>query len=992
MQSILLRPTTQTLNFRTTPRAMRLFFFTLFTISFFLNHAQQRCGTQAPDPEVFERWLNEKTLEKQNQLTRRGKTATIYQIPVVVHVVSPSSGVHLGISDERIKRQIEILNEDFGRTNADADNTPTVFLPVAADTEIQFVLAKQDPVGNPTSGIVRVRGSKEKYSALSSHQLLRSESYWPPAHYLNIHVADFNTFLGFASFPIVDLEGVNNKEEDYFWDGVFIDYQYFGENPSSPAFTSFGRTTTHEVGHYLGLRHIWGDGGCNIDDFVDDTPTADASNSGLSTPCSFPSNDSNVCETAEMFQNYMDYTDDTCMNLFTEGQKSRMRTILENAPRRTSLLTSPGLQEPARFSNDLAITEILSPNFNVCDNRIVPSLLVTNFGDQAVTNYDVTLFVEEVATQTINHLTNLESNNSETVSFSAVTPISSPSTIGFEISNVNGGLDEDASNNTKTLVVSTSSSPVLPFLDNFEGSTNINGLIGPSHPWEVVSVPEGASTNQVLKFKSFENSTYFGESTVLKTPVFDLTGINAAELKFRYAYAYTPNSFQDGLVVRLSTDCGESFSDEFLFSAFGQELATTSSTEGPFTPQSVLYWQDTTINITPFTDIDGVQIAFQGVNGGGNNIYIDDISLIQANLNEFDLNVLEVKAPLLTCRETTEAKVRMRNVGFEEITSFTYEYTFGGVTFTQNVSNIFLLSGDFVSLDLNVNLDEGANSLMINVLSINGNPDQEMSNNSIEYTITKNLASDKYPLSVDFERPHNWTAISNSTQLWSEASIGNNQTLAASGFSSSQIGSESWFISPALSVGSLDSAGLSFRASYGKRGGFNDRLRVLMSIDCGNTYTFELVNADADSLAIIESSGSWVPTSDDEWKEFNIDLKASIAWQDEIKLAFVFTNDGGNNLYVDDINVGIKPSLEENNYVVFPNPAVGSFNIAFSLAERDDIQIQIIDLSGRVVFEEEYKNVLNQVYDFEALSQEGFYFVKVAGKQINKTERLYIRQ
>lgn len=992
MQLILLQQTIQTLNFRTAPERMRLLLFTLLFTTTLLLDAQQRCGTIAPEPELFERWIKQKSVEKARRApTDQHAVAAVYQIPIVVHIIEPTSGGTLAISDERIARQIDILNEDFGRTNADASNTPAIFLPVAADTEIQFVLAKQDPAGNPTSGIVRVRGTKDIYSATANQELLRSESYWPPEHYLNIHVADFNVFLGFASFPITDLEGVNNTDDDYTWDGVFVDYQYFGENPSAPSFESYGRTTTHEVGHYLGLRHIWGDGGCNVDDFVDDTPVADDDNSGLSTPCTFPNDDSNVCETDEMFQNYMDYTDDTCMNLFTLGQKARMRTILENAPRRASLLTSPGLIEPTRFNTDLSITKIISPASNVCSTLVSPAAEVSNFGATLVTSYDLTVLVDGAPEQTISKTTTLNPNDLEVVNFSTISVLSAPATIEFQISNVNASNDDNPTNDNKGQVVNSTASSSLPFLDDFESSPKVLGSIGTSLPWEVVVAPDASAGNQALKFNSFENTSAFGDQTILKTPVFDLTGINSAELKFSYAYAETPDSFWDGLALKVSTDCGTSFSSDYLFSSYGPNLATAADRVNSFTPQSETEWRDTTINITPFTNIDGVQFAFQGINGAGNNVYLDNISVVQSNLNALDVNVLDVSAPLITCREQSRVNVRLRNVGFQEITSVSYQYNFGGNTFTETLNNISLISGEFLTIRLTQNSVEGLNPLELSVFEINGNPDDDLTNNSISYTIERNLAEDSYPLLVDFEVPNFWNYASKNEQIWTETSIGSNRSLVANAFSQTQVGTQSWFISPALSIGSLDSAGLSFRASYANRVGFNDRLQILMSIDCGNSYTFELLDADADSLAVMQSNASWVPTSDDEWKEFKIDLKPSIVWGDEIRLAFVFTNANGNNLYIDDINIGIKPLLKDDNFIVFPNPAVGTFNVAFSLAERDDVQIQIIDLSGKVVFSGEYENVLNQVYDFETLSQEGFYFVKVTGKRINKTERLYLR-
>ena len=240
---------------------MRCSLFALLTSILLLANGQERCGTFTPDSEAFEKWMKAKISKKNVRFQAHKAKATLYEIPIVVHVIEPSSGGNLNISDELIIRQIEILNEDFRRTNADTSNTPAAFLPVAADTEIQFILAKQDPSGNPSNGIVRTLGFKDKYSATIHQKLLRSESYWPPENYLNLYVLDILNFLGYASFPISNLPGIDNASEDYLWDGILIDYQYFGENSNTPSFDSFGRTAAHEIGHYLGLHHIWGGGG-----------------------------------------------------------------------------------------------------------------------------------------------------------------------------------------------------------------------------------------------------------------------------------------------------------------------------------------------------------------------------------------------------------------------------------------------------------------------------------------------------------------------------------------------------------------------------------------------------------------------------------------------------------------------------------------------------------------------------------------------------------
>jgi len=252
--------------------------------------------------------------------TNAQQRSAVITIPVVVHVIYNNNTEN--ISDAQIQSQINVLNQDFRRTNSDANNVWSQ----AADTEIEFCLASVDPNGNATSGITRTSSTVSAFSTNDNMKFNSSggKNAWPTGDYLNMWVCDISgTILGYAQFP----GGAAST------DGVVMDYQYFGTiGTATPPF-NLGRTTTHEVGHWLNLRHIWGDGGCGVDDFVTDTPTSDAENYGCAI--------GHVsCNSTDMVQNYMDYSDDACMNLFTQGQKNRMQATLAGS--RSSLLNSNG--------------------------------------------------------------------------------------------------------------------------------------------------------------------------------------------------------------------------------------------------------------------------------------------------------------------------------------------------------------------------------------------------------------------------------------------------------------------------------------------------------------------------------------------------------------------------------------------------------------------------------------------------------------------------
>ncbi|MDA8772045.1 M43 family zinc metalloprotease [Flavobacteriales bacterium] len=244
----------------------------------------------------------------------------VVNIPVVVHVIYNNSTEN--ISDAQVLSQINVLNEDFRRTNPDADDTWSQ----ATDSEIEFCMATSDPLGNATSGIVRTSTSVSAFGTNDQMKFASSggADAWPASDYLNIWVCDISGgILGYAQFP-----GGSATT-----DGIVIDYQYFGTIGTASAPFDLGRTATHEVGHWLNLRHIWGDGGCNVDDFVSDTPASNSANYGCALGNS-------ACGSVDMVQNYMDYSDDACMNLFTLGQRNRMRALFESGGYRSSLLNS----------------------------------------------------------------------------------------------------------------------------------------------------------------------------------------------------------------------------------------------------------------------------------------------------------------------------------------------------------------------------------------------------------------------------------------------------------------------------------------------------------------------------------------------------------------------------------------------------------------------------------------------------------------------------
>lgn len=241
------------------------------------------------------------------------------RIPVVVHVVYRTQAQN--ISQAQIDSQITVLNRDFRKQNTDISSVPAPFAPLAGDARIEFELATVDPDGNPTSGVTRTETNKTSFGSDDEVKFdaQGGKDAWPRDDYLNIWVCQLSGgLLGYAQFP----------GGPAATDGVVCTHTGFGTTGTAAAPFDKGRTTTHEIGHWLNLRHIWGDdgNGCSGSDFVADTPNQGGPNLGKP---SFPTVSCGNGPNGDMFMNYMDYVDDDTMVMFTEGQITRMQACLD---------------------------------------------------------------------------------------------------------------------------------------------------------------------------------------------------------------------------------------------------------------------------------------------------------------------------------------------------------------------------------------------------------------------------------------------------------------------------------------------------------------------------------------------------------------------------------------------------------------------------------------------------------------------------------------
>ena len=318
---------------------------TLFATILSVN--AQKCGSMEvynqhlQDPAFVQRrqQIEDHTRDFTQFASQNDVQRVVYTIPVVFHVVYQNQTEN--ISDAQLQSQIDVLNEDFRKLNANFNSTPSVFQGVASDMEFEFCMATVDPNGSATNGITRTQTTVTSFNTNDNVKFNSSggKNAWPADEYLNIWVADLgNSLLGYAQFP----------GDAASTDGVVLHYTTVGRPPANPFNNAYnlGRTATHEIGHWMNLYHIWGNenSGCGNQagsagtDEVSDTPVQDDATIGCPN---WPQVSCSNGPNGDMFVNYMDYMDDACATMFTNGQKTRARAVFATGGARNSLLSSP---------------------------------------------------------------------------------------------------------------------------------------------------------------------------------------------------------------------------------------------------------------------------------------------------------------------------------------------------------------------------------------------------------------------------------------------------------------------------------------------------------------------------------------------------------------------------------------------------------------------------------------------------------------------------
>jgi len=846
------------------------------------------------------------------------RTQAISTVPVVVHILLPDPTI---VTNAIVQNQIDTLNRFYGAAPT-TDSSQRVYTPFRTRygrSDIRFCMAQRTPTNTPTNGINRVvyNGSFSTATHPSTVQ-----PAWDPTKYLNIWVVELTGgVLGYSYLPGTFAPNDNRN-------GFVNDYRAFGSGAAHiQAPYNGGKTAVHEIGHYFNLQHPWGPGNsnpsCNGSDNVDDTPPTNGpyfgcATTGPVTSTSCPATGADGIN----WQNHMDYTEDACMIMFTQLQCVRMNTAITTSPDRVGLTTSNGCTPVVSNPNNAGVA-ILSPlsGTSLCVGTIAPQITLFNNGNNALTSVTISVVLNGGTPVVTNWTGNLAAFSSTPVTLGALTLGSGTNTITVTLSQPNGVADTDNSDNTASvnnITGGTSAGNPGPLVEGFEGTTF------PPTGWTLINPNAGtrtwarttaaAKTGTASAWLDFYNYSNTGHIDRLQTPIMNMT---QTQLFVNFSYAYrTYINEADELEVRISTDCGTTWTS--LWKKAG--LALSSSTPGAQTAAYVPQpnqWKDESINISTYRN-QAFIIEFKTVNQYGNNLYLDDINIFGSNIVNNDAQVSAINQPSGSfCSSTSPAQVVVKNVGLLPLTSFKVNTRVdNGTVVTQSFTGQNIASGASATVNLaNITgLTAGNHTYTAYTTEPNGVADQQSANDTARGTFVANIPV-PLPVVEGFEGttfpPNGWAVINPNagSVTWTRST-----TAAKTGSASATVnhynystnGHLDYLRAPAVNFNNaFDSAFISFQHAYKLYSNtLTDTLEVVVSTDCGTNWT-SVWKRGGSQLATTGGTGGagFVPTAA-MWSTSptRVDLGAYLN-AGPIFVALRSKNGFGQNVFVDDINI-----------------------------------------------------------------------------------------
>jgi len=940
---------------------------------------------------------------------RTNRPNVVVNIPIVFHIVGNSTRL-AQVTDADVLWQLNKLNEDFRGANADSTNAP-LFQSIRAYKDycqIQFCLAQRDPTNLPANGITRTLSSLTGGTLCTgnNYEMLKHTAQggidaWDPTRFFNVWVGEVgNCLLGVAQFP-----GTGNANEF----GVVLAFEGFGNNPAyvDPSF-NLGRTLPHEAGHCFSLLHIWGDeSGCANSDFrqsggtcvlpaslagttgdqtVGDTPNQAGATGGC--PTGLRTDACSAVSPGFNYQNYMDYTNDACYSMFTLKQVDRMQYVLDNCL--ASLKTSNGCAPPVLLLNNAAISAINTPTagFVTCDPTVPLTVTLRNLGSNPLTSVTITVTRNATTVQTFNWTGNLASLATVSVPLNAVPLVIGANAIQICTSNPNGVADTDPANDCMTVNGTQGAGTPLPLVEGFESATF------PPTGW-VRNNPDGGITWQRTTtgvahsgtgkaFVDHFNYTAAGNTDDIRTPPFAIGTADSLWVSFWGAYRGYPGFPFDNFQVMISTNCGQSF--QVVYNArndtafVAPDGASPTTTAGYF-PTNVNEWIRKSLNLSSYIPSGNIMVQFRAINQFGNNMHLDDINIDKKVFFNNDAGVIAVNKPGGRVCTSSEAPVAViKNYGKINLTSVKINYQIDGTgpvttfNWTGNLARNQTATVPLATANLGA---VGNHSINVYTTLPNNVTDEDPTNDALAKPynvsqvfalpgkVTEEFTSSTFP-------PINWSIINpNADITWQRnGSIGNRNAGSAyfNDFINTNIDRYDDLAMPNYSYSGIDSIFLTFNLAHitktlpGTTGSRLDTLTVLLSKDCGNTFTpiykkygeeLQTVNDPNFQISML----NFTPLST-QWRKDSLNLGTWLgATEPLFQVMFRFSGNMENNFYLDDVNIRsqvLPAKLKNDGYLILPNPFRNSFGVWHYQVPTNLRYVNVYNSIGQLVYSKKF--------------------------------------
>ena len=945
------------------------------------------------DPSAKERFdaqqkmFNEKLAQIVNN--RLNRLNAIIDVPVVVHIGLPDPNL---VTNATVFRQLDTLNWAYGNASStDSLRTYTPFRTTYGRSEIRFCLAQRTPTNLPTNGIERIINNNVFSDVVHPSSQIAA---WDPTKYLNIWVVQLSGGVLGYSFKPGSFAPSDPRN------GFVNDYRAFGSGPAYlfPDYNG-GKTAVHEIGHFFNLDHTWGPNNsgnptCTLTDNCADTPPTD----GPTFNCP-PAPVLNTCSPSApgvMWQNHMDYADDACMTLFTQNQATRMNSAIITFPDRVGLTTSNGCVPLVLLLNNANIFSVSIPptGFITCDATIPLTVTLRNFGSNPLTSVTITVKRNTTTTQTFNWTGNLASLASVSVPLNAVPLVLGANSIQVCTSLPNGVVDADPGDDCMTVTVTQGSGAALPLVEGFESATFppvgwiVNNPDAGSITWQrtTVGVAHGGTGKAFVDHYNYNTP---GQIDDLRTPPFSVGTADSLWVSFWAAYrgyADASGSLIDNFQVMVSTNCGQSFQTIYNVrndTAFVGPEGSTPTQETPYAPSAVNHWVKKSFDLSSFISAGNVLVQFRAINGYGNNMFLDDINIDKKIFFNNDAGVVAVNKPAdRICTSSDAPVVVIKNFGKINLTSVKINYQVDGtgpITTFNWTGNLARNQTATVTL-ATANLGAiGNHSINVFTTLPNNVTDEDPTNDALvkPYNVSQVFplpASVTEEFSSGIFPPTNWFIVNpNADITWQRnASVGNKTPGSAyfNDFANTTVDRFDDLAMPNYSYSGIDSIFLSFNIAHitktlpGTTGSRLDTLTVLLSKDCGNTFTTVYKKYGEDLQTVNDpnfqiSMSNFIPLAS-QWRRDSVNLGKLLGSTEPLfQVKFRFSGNMENNLYLDDVNLRtqILPArLKNDGYLILPNPFRSTFGVWHYQVPTTLRYINVYNSAGQLVYSKQFPN------------------------------------